>query len=112
MKRHEFAKVLLDEIVRRRAQLVRLQMVLATGVEERSGRMEQCAECERLWKAYQTATIESVQLYEELKSISEEQGLEKLSGTTTRAEAADRLREKARQSLAEHQVAPGIADFQ
>jgi hypothetical protein len=106
MKR-EFAKVLLDEIVRTRAQLVRLQMVLARGVEERSGRMEQCEECERLWKAYQTATIESVQLYEELRSITEDQGLEKLSGTTTRAEAAERLREKARQRLAEHQAATG-----
>jgi hypothetical protein len=72
-------------------------MVLARWPEERSGRMEQCEECERLWKAYQTATIESVQLYEELRSITEDQGLEKLSGTTTRAEAAERLREEARQ---------------
>ena len=72
--------------------------------------MEQCAECELFWKAYQTATIESVQLYEELKSISEEQGLEKLSGTTTRAEAAERLREKARQSLANTRRQPGVAE--
>jgi hypothetical protein len=106
MKR-ELAKVLLDEIVRTRAQLVRLQMVLARGVEERSGQMEQCEECERLWKAYQTATIESVQLYEELRSINEDQGLEKLSGTTTRAEAAERLREEARRRLTEHQAATG-----
>ena len=74
MKRSELERVLLDEIVRTRAQLIRLQMVLAREVEERSGRMEQCEECERLWKAYQTATIESVQLYEELKSITEDQG--------------------------------------
>jgi len=87
-------------------------MVLARGVEERSGRMEQCEECERLWKAYQTATIESVQLYEELKSISEEQGLEKLSGTTPRAEAADRLRERLAKAWQNTRWQPGIADFQ
>jgi hypothetical protein len=69
--------------------------------------MGQCEDCERLWKAYQTATIESVQLNEELKSITEDQGLEKLSGTTARAEAAERLREEARQRLAEHQAATG-----
>jgi hypothetical protein len=107
MKRHELARVLLDEIVRTRAQLVRLQMARAREVEEGSGRMEQGAERERLWKAYQTATIESVQLYEELRSITEDHGLEKLSGTTTRAEAAERLREKARLRLAEHQAATG-----
>jgi DNA-directed RNA polymerase alpha subunit len=84
MNRHEFAKVLLDEIVRTRAQLVRLQMDLARRAEEGISRMSQCEECERLWKAYQTATIESVQLYEALRSITEDQGLEKLSGTTTR----------------------------
>jgi hypothetical protein len=48
MKRHELARVLLDEIVRTRAQLVRLQMALAREVEEGSGRMEQGEECERL----------------------------------------------------------------
>ena len=69
--------------------------------------MGQCAECERLWKAYQTATIESVQLYEELRSITEDQGLEKLSGATTKAEAAERLHEEARQRLAEHLAATG-----
>jgi hypothetical protein len=69
--------------------------------------MGQCEECERLWKAYQTATIASVQLDEELRSITEDQGLEKLSGTTARAEAAERLREVARQRLAEHQAATG-----
>jgi hypothetical protein len=107
MKRHELAKVLLDEIVRTRAQLAHLQMVLARRTEEKISRMDQCEECERLWKAYQTATIESVQLYEALRSITEDQGLEKLSGTTTRAEAAERLREEARQRLAEHQAATG-----
>ena len=107
MNRHELARVLLDEIARTRAQLVRLQMVLAIRAEEGISPMSQCEKCERLWKAYQTATIESVQLYEELRSITEDQGLEKLSGATTRAEAADRLREEARQRLVEHQAATG-----
>jgi hypothetical protein len=80
-------------------------MVLARRAEEGISRMSQCEECEHLWKAYQTATIESVQLYEEPRSISEDQGLEKLSGTTTRAEAAEQLRVEARQRLAEHQAA-------
>jgi hypothetical protein len=62
MKRHELAKVLLDEIVRTRAQLARSQMVLARRTEEKLGRMDQCEECERLWKAYQKATAQSVQL--------------------------------------------------
>ena len=108
MNRHELAKVLQDEIVRTRAQLVRLQMVLARRAEEGISRMCQCEECERLWKAYHAATIESVQFYEELRSITEDQGLEKLSATTTRAEAAERLREETRQKLlAEHQAATG-----
>jgi hypothetical protein len=55
------AKVLLDEIERARAQLVRLEMVLTRRAEER--RMGQCEECERLWKVYQKTTIEAVQLY-------------------------------------------------
>jgi hypothetical protein len=107
MNRHELAKVLLDEIVRTRAQLARLQMVLARRAEEEISRMGQCEECERLWKAYQAATIESVQLYEELRSITEDQGLEKLSEITTKAEAAERLRMEARQRLAEHRAATG-----
>ena len=107
MKRSELAKMLRDEIMRTRAQLVRLQMLLARRAEEGISRMSQYEECERLWKAYQTATIESVQLSEALRSITEDQSLEKLSGTTTKAEAAERLREEARQRLAEHQAATG-----
>jgi hypothetical protein len=101
MKRHELAKVLLDEIGRTPTY------GLDARREVRTSRMGQCEDCERLWKAYQTATIESVQLSEALRSITEDQGLEKLSGTTTRAEAAERLREEARQRLAEHQAATG-----
>jgi hypothetical protein len=63
MKRHELAKVLLDEIVRTRALLARLQMVLARRTEEKISRVDQCEECERLWQAYESATIQSVQLY-------------------------------------------------
>jgi hypothetical protein len=74
MNRHELARVLLDEIVRMRAQLLRLRMVLTRRTEERISRMSQCGECERLWRAYQTATIESVQLYEELRSITDDEG--------------------------------------
>jgi hypothetical protein len=103
MERNEIAKVLLDEIERTRAQLVRLQMLLARRAEERRNRMGQYEERQRLWKAYQTATIESVQLYEEPRSITEDQGLEKLSGTAT----SERLREEACQRLAEHQAATG-----
>ena len=101
LKGREIAKVLLDEIGRTPTY------GLDARREVRTSRMGQCEDCERLWKAYQTATIESVQLYEELKSITEDQGLEKLSGTTARAEAAERLREEARQRLAEHQAATG-----
>ena len=70
MKR-ELAKVLLDEIVRTRVQLVRLRMVLAREVEERSGRMDRCKECDRLWEEYRRATIESVQLDAEVRSMTE-----------------------------------------
>jgi hypothetical protein len=79
-------------------------MVLARRAEEVISRMSQCEGCEHLWKAYQTATIESVQLYEELRSITEDQGLEKLSGTATRPEAAEQLRVEARHRLAEYQA--------
>ena len=99
------AKVLLDEIERARAQLVRLEMVLTRRAEER--RMGQCEECERLWKVYQKTTIEAVQLYGELRSITEDQDIEKLTGATTEAEAAERLHEEARQRLAEHLAATG-----
>ena len=107
MNRHELAKVLLDEIVRTRAQLVRLRMVLAREVEERSGRMGQCEECDRLWKEYQRATIESVQLDVEVRSMTEGQGLLKFREATARAEAAEQLRVQARQRLAEHLAGTG-----
>jgi len=106
MKRHELANVLLDEIVRTRAQLARLQMVLARRTEEKISRVDQCEECERLW-ACESATIQSVQLYEEIGSMTQGQSLQKLSETTTRAEAAERLRLEARQKLAEHRAATG-----
>ena len=107
MKRSELEKVLLDEIVRTRAQLIRLQMVLARRTEERKGRMGKCEECDRLWKEYQNATTQSAQLYEEIRSMTEDRGLRKLRETTAKAEAAERLFEAARQRLAEHQAATG-----
>jgi hypothetical protein len=60
----ERVRVLLDEIEHTRAQLIRLQMVLAIRTEERKSRMGQCKECDRLWKEYQRATTQSAQLYE------------------------------------------------
>ena len=103
IERNEMAKVLLDEIVRTLAQLARLQMVSARRAEEGISRMSHCEECERLWKAYETATIQSVQLYEEIESMTEDWGLQKLSDMTTKAEVAER----ARQRLAEHQASTG-----
>ena len=50
--------------------------------------MDQCEECERLWKAYQTATTQSVRLDEEIRSMTEDHGLQKFIEATTRAEAA------------------------
>ena len=107
MKRSELEKVLFDEIVRTRAQLACLQMVLAIRTEERKSRTGQCEECDRLWKEYQRATTQSAQLYEEIRSMTEDRGLRKLKETTTKAEAAERLCEEARQRLAEHQAATG-----
>ena len=109
MKRNklEKAKVLLDEIEHTRAQLIRLQMVLASRTEERKSRMGQCEECDRLWKEYQRATTQSAQLYEEIRSMTEDRGLRKLRETTTKAEAAERLFEKTRQRLTEHQAVTG-----
>ena len=69
--------------------------------------MDQCEECQRLWKAYQTATIQAVQLDEEIRSMGEDQDLQKVSEVTTKAEAAERLRVEARQRLDEHQAATG-----
>jgi hypothetical protein len=106
VKRSEL-EVLLDEIERTRAQLICLQMVLARRTEERKSRIGQCEECDRLWKEYQRATTQSAQLYEEMRSMTEDRGLRKLRGTTTKAEAAKRLFEEARQRLAEHQAATG-----
>ena len=61
------AKVLLDEIERTRAQPVRLQMVLARRAESRMGQYEAR---ERLWKAYQTARIESSKFFRRCKIYS------------------------------------------
>jgi hypothetical protein len=105
MKRSKLEKMLLDEIVLTRAQLIRLQMVLARRTEERKRRMGHCEECDRLWKEYQSATTQSAQLYEEIRSMTEDRGLRKLRETTTKAEAAERLFEEARQRLAEYQAA-------
>jgi hypothetical protein len=107
MKRSELEKMLRDEIMRTRAQLVRLQMLLARRAEERRSGMGQCEECERVWKAYQKATAQSVQLYQELRSMTEDQGLQNLSEATIKAEAAEKLFEEARQKLAEHRAATG-----
>jgi hypothetical protein len=69
--------------------------------------MDQCEECQRLWKAYQKATIQAVQLDEEIRSMTEDQDLQRFSEVTTKAEAGERLRVEARQRLAEHQAATG-----
>jgi len=107
VKQSELERILLDEIERTRAQLIRLQMVLSSRTEERKSWIGQCEECDRLWKEYQRATTQSAQLYEEIRSRTEDRGLRKLRETTTKAEAAERLFEKARQRLAEHQAASG-----
>ena len=67
----------------------------------------ECEECQRLWKAYQRATIRSVQIDGEIRSMTEDQGREKLSEATTKAAAAELLRVEARQRLAEHQAETG-----
>jgi hypothetical protein len=69
--------------------------------------MDQCEECQCPWKAYQTATIQCVQLDKKLRSMTEDRGSHKLSETTGRAEAAEQLRVEACQMLAEHQATTG-----
>lgn len=58
--------------------------------------MDQREECERLGKAYQKVTIESVQFDNVPKSRTEDQGLQKFSEATARADAAEQLRVEAR----------------
>jgi hypothetical protein len=70
MKRDELAKVLLDEIKRTRAQLASLQTAFMTRQKEGASGME-CEECQRLGKAYQRATIQSVQIDKKLRSMTE-----------------------------------------
>jgi hypothetical protein len=101
MEQEESTKVLLDEIKRTRAQLARL----LKRRKERTGGT--CEECEGLWKAYQEATIQSVQIDEKIKSMTEDQGRQKFSEARARAKASERRREKARQRLAKHQAATG-----
>jgi hypothetical protein len=100
MEQEESTKVLLDEIKRTRAQLA-----LLTRQKERT--RGTCEECEGLWKAYQEATIRSVQIDEEIKLMTEDQGRQKFSEARARAKASERLREKTRQRLAKHQAATG-----
>ena len=75
--------------------------------EERAASGMECEECQRLWKVYQRATAQSVQLDAEARSMTEDQGLQKFRETTARAGAAEQLRVDARQSLEEHQAATG-----
>jgi hypothetical protein len=107
MTRCELATALLDEIERTRAQLERLRTAFVTRQEERTSGVDKCEECQRLWKAYQKATIQSVQLDEEVRSMTEDESLQTFSEATTKAEAAEQLRVEARQRLAEHQAASG-----
>ena len=107
MRRDELTKALLDQIERARAQLAYLRTALTTRREERTSELDQCEECERLWKAYQRATIQCVQLDKKLRSMTEDRGIQKLSETTGKAEAAEQLRVEARQRLTEHQAATG-----
>jgi hypothetical protein len=107
MTRCELATALLDEIERTRAQLERLRTAFVTRQEERTSGMDKCEECQSLWKAYQKATIQSVQLDEEVRSMTEDESLQKFSEATTKAEAAEQLRVEARQRLTEHQAATG-----
>jgi hypothetical protein len=58
-------------------------------------------------KAYQRATIQSVQIDGEIKSMTEDQSLKNLTEATIKAEAAEQLFEEARQTLARHQAATG-----
>jgi hypothetical protein len=109
MNRHELGKVVLDQIERKREQLVR---VVVIRTEERKSGLGQCEQCELLWKAYQKATIRSVPIDGEIRSRTEGQGREKLSEATTKAEAAEWLRVNARQKPAQHQVEMGVGDAQ
>jgi hypothetical protein len=105
MTRCELATALLDEIERTRAQLERLRTAFVTRQEERTSGMDKCEECQRLWKAYHKATIQSVQLDEEVRSMTEDESLQKFREATTKAETAEQLRVEARKRLAEHQAA-------
>ena len=60
-----------------------------------------------LRKAYQRATIQSVQIDGEIKSMTEDQGLKNLTEATIKAEAAEQLRVEARHRLAQYQSATG-----
>ena len=60
-----------------------------------------------LRKAYQRATIQSVQIDGEIKSMTEDQGPKNLTEATIKAEAAEQLRVEARHRLAQYQSATG-----
>jgi len=60
-----------------------------------------------LQKPYQRATIQSVQIDGEIKSMTEDQGIKNLTEATTKAEAAEQLFEEARERLARHQATTG-----
>ena len=81
--------------------------VLMMRREERAASWMECEECQRLWKAYQRATTESVQLDTEVRSMTEGQGPQKFRETAARADAAELLRVDARQRLEEHRTATG-----
>ena len=61
----------------------------------------------RLRKAYQRATVQSVQIDGEIKSMREDQGLKNLTEATIKAETAEQLFEEARKRLAQRQAATG-----
>ena len=73
--------------------------MLIMRLEERAASGIECEECQRLWKAYKRATTQSVQLDAEVRSMTEDQGLQKFRETTARADATEQLRVDARQRL-------------
>ena len=98
--------LLLDEIERTRAQLVRLRTALTTRREESTSRMDQCKQCQRLGTPTRQPRLRLFSLAWKSSSTTENQGPQKFEARA-RTRAAELGRVKARQRLAEDQAATG-----
>jgi hypothetical protein len=69
--------------------------------------VENCTECDRLWREYARATIKQFQLQGKLRVASLELRREEIQGLTVSVETAAAAKEQAREAMPRHESTHG-----